>query len=62
MKRLLQRAGNERVSKDASLELRAVLETYGNKISKEAVRTAEQEGVKTIDRKHIRTAVKELEK
>lgn len=62
MDRLLRRAGNERVSEDASLELSAVLESFGKDIAEEAVRRAEQEGVKTINREHIRAATRELEK
>ncbi|KXA92295.1 hypothetical protein AKJ65_04270 [candidate division MSBL1 archaeon SCGC-AAA259E19] len=61
MERILRRAGNERVSKDASLELSAVLESFGKKMGKEAVRKAEQEGVKTVKRRHIKAAAKELE-
>ncbi len=62
MKRLIRRVGKERVSKDASLELSAVLESLGKDIAEEAVRKAEQEGVKTIKKKHIRAAVEEVEK
>lgn len=62
MERLLRRAGNDRISEDAPLELSAVLESWGKEIAKEAVRKASQEGVKTIQKEHIRSAVKELEK
>jgi len=62
MERLLRKAGNERVSKDASLELQAVLESIGDKVSKEAIRKAEQEGLKTVKRRHIRAAFKEIGK
>lgn len=60
MDRILRKAGNEQVSKDASLELSAVLESLGKEIGKEAVRKAEQEGVKTILRRHIKEAGKEV--
>lgn len=62
MKRIIQKAGNERVSKDASLELSAVLESVGEEISKEAIRKAEQEDVKTVKKRHIRAALRDLEK
>lgn len=60
MDRLIRKAGNERVSKDASLELNAVLETLGKKIAEEAIRKAKQEGVKTIKRRHIKKAAEEV--
>lgn len=62
MRRLIRRVGKDRVSKDASLELSAVLEKLGEDIAEEAIRKAEQEGVKTIKKKHIREAVKDVEK
>ena len=61
MDRLIRMVGNDRVSKDASIELRAVLESRGEKIAEEAIRKAEQEGLKTIQKRHIREAVKEVE-
>lgn len=62
MERILRKSGNERVSEDASIELRAVLESMGEDISEEALRKAKQENVKTISRKHIKTAARELDK
>ena len=61
MDRLIRRAGNDRVSKDASIELSAVLEKVGEGIAKEAIRKAEEEGVKTIKERHIRAAMKEVD-
>ena len=61
MDRLIRMVGNDRVSKDASIELRAVLESRGEKIAKEAIRKAEKEGLKTVQKEHIREAVKELD-
>ncbi|KXA91229.1 hypothetical protein AKJ57_02020 [candidate division MSBL1 archaeon SCGC-AAA259A05] len=61
MERILRKAGNERVSKDASLELSAVLESFGKEMGREAVRKAEQEGIKTIKKRHIKAAARELE-
>lgn len=62
MKRLIRRVGKDRVSKDASLELSTVLESLGKNIAEEAIRKAEQEGVKTIKKKHIKAAVEEVKK
>lgn len=61
MDRLIRRAGNDRVSQDAAVELSAVLETVGKNIAKEAIRKAQQEGIKTVKRRHIRAALKEVE-
>lgn len=61
MDRLIRKAGNERVSEDAALELSAVLESFGEEIAGEAVREAGQEGVKTVSRKHIKAAIRELD-
>lgn len=62
MDKILRRAGNDRVSEDASLELSAVLESYGEKIAEEAMRIANQEDIVTIKSRHIRKAKKEIEK
>ena len=62
MDKILRRAGNERVSKDASLELGVVTENFGKKIAEEAVRKAEKEGVKTVSEEHIRSAYSEIKK
>ncbi|MFP4005644.1 MAG: histone [Candidatus Hadarchaeia archaeon] len=61
MKRLIKRGGSERVSEDASFELRAILERSGKKISNEAIRKAEHEKIKTIKKRHIKAAVQDLE-
>ncbi len=62
MDKILRNAGNERVSKDASIELGAVTESLGKKIAEEAIRKAEQEGVKTVSKEHIRAAYEEIKK
>lgn len=62
MERLLRRVWNGRVSSGALLEFRAVLESLGGKIAGEAVRRAEKEGVKTVNKRHIRSAIRELDK
>lgn len=59
--KLIRKAGNERVSRDASIELRAILEELGEEISSEAIRRANQEKIKTIKKRHIEFAADELE-
>ncbi len=60
MDRIIRRVGNERVSKDAAIELRAIIESEGEKIAEEAIREAENEGIKTIKERHIREAAKKI--
>lgn len=60
MKRLLKRAGNERVSRGAAIELSAVLESVGEDIAEQAVRSADNRGVKTVSERDIRKVVKAL--
>lgn len=62
MDRFLRNAGSERVSKGARLELSAVLESIGKELAEEAVRRAKHRGVKTVDRKDIRSAVRTKER
>lgn len=62
MKRLLKRADNERVSESAAIGLGAILESIGEKIAEEAVRSAKNREVKTVTEKDIRYAVGELKK
>ncbi|KXB09243.1 hypothetical protein AKJ35_01170 [candidate division MSBL1 archaeon SCGC-AAA833F18] len=60
MKRLLRRAGNEGVSRSAAIELSAVLESVGEDIAEQAVRSADNRGVKTVSEEDVRAAVKTL--
>lgn len=60
MKRLLRSGGNERVSKSAAIELNAVIESIGEKITERAVKLAKERGVKTISERDIRVAAKDL--
>ncbi len=60
MRRIIERTGKKRISKDASLELSAVLESLGKEVAEEAIRNAKKEGLKTVKSKHIKKAAKEL--
>ncbi len=61
MRRIIEKTGKNRISEDASLELSAVLESLGKEIAEEAIRKAKQEELKTIKKKHIKKAAKEME-
>lgn len=61
MRRIIEKTGKNRISEDASLELSAVLESLGKEIAEEAIRKAKQEELKTIKKKHIKKAAKEIE-
>gem|GEM_PF-591024 len=56
MKRLIQRVSKFRVSREAALELSAVLEEHGLRISSEALKLAQHRGAKTVNERDIRTA------
>jgi len=64
MDRLIRKACNTRVSRSAALELNAVLEAIGKKISEEAIRLAKHRGAKTVMDIDIKAAIKlcELDK
>ena len=55
--RLVRKAGAERVSEDASQELARLLEEYGAKIAKKALRLAKHAGRVTVKREDILQAV-----
>lgn len=61
MRKIIEKTGKERISEDASLELSAVLESLGKEIAEEAIRKANQEDLKTIKKKHVKKAAKEME-
>ena len=56
MARLIRKVAKVRVSRGAALELGAVLEEHGIRISKEALRLAEHRGAKTVNESDIRAA------
>lgn len=62
VERLIRKSGAERVSREASRELAKFLEERAVKVSKKAMKYAEEENRKTIRRQDIRKAVKELRK
>ncbi len=55
--RLIRDAGAERVSEDASQELAALLEEYGEKVARKAVSLARHAGRKTVKVEDILQAV-----
>ena len=58
MEKLLKQAGAERVSDNAKVAMKAVVEEIVEKISKDAIRYAEHEGRKTIKAEDIKLALK----
>ena len=56
MARFIRKVAKVRVSRGAALELSAVLEEHGIRISKEALRLAEHRGAKTVNENDIRAA------
>lgn len=62
MTRLIRKATKARVSRDAALELGAVIEEYAIKISKEALKLAEHRGAKTVKERDIRAAAAGIQK
>lgn len=61
MKSLVKTQTDKRVSKDAANEMGVLTEEYAEKVSKEAIKVAEERGRKTVRDKDIRTAIKNLE-
>lgn len=62
MANLIRKAAKVRVSRDAALELRAVLEEYAIMVSKEALKLAQHRGAKTVNEKDIRAAASVVKK
>ncbi|MDF2955613.1 histone family protein [Candidatus Alkanophaga liquidiphilum] len=60
--RIIRKAGAERVSEDASVELVKCLEEVGAKISKEAVDLAKHAGRKTVKKEDIQKAAERIVK
>ncbi len=57
MVRQIRKVAKARVSKSAALELSSVLEDYGLRISREALKLAEHRGAKTMSKEDIKAAV-----
>jgi len=60
MHRICKKAGAERVSEPAAIEMAKVLEEIGTKIGKEAIDFAMHAGRKTIKEEDIRIAAKKV--
>lgn len=58
--RILRKAGAERVSKAAALELREVVENFAHRMAKEAVSRTRQSGRKTVFREDITLGTKSI--
>ncbi len=61
MEKLLRKAGSERVSKKAAVELSSVLEEIGVEISRDAAELAKHAGRKTVIGEDIKLARKKAE-
>ncbi|MGO9386911.1 MAG: histone family protein [Methanobacterium sp.] len=58
--RIIKNAGGQRISQGAENALEKVLEQWGEKVSRQAVKLAKHAGRKTIKAADIELAVKEL--
>ncbi|MGQ9788661.1 MAG: histone [Candidatus Hadarchaeaceae archaeon] len=55
--KLMKRVTKVRVSKDAALELSSVLEDYGQRVAKEAIKLRDHRGAKTLSKDDVKAAV-----
>jgi len=62
VERVIRKAGAERVSEDAGIELAKVLEDYGIEISREAIILAKHAKRTTVKEEDIRLAVARIKK
>ena len=62
VERIVRKAGADRVSEDAGIELARVLEEYGLELSKEAISLARHAKRTTVKEEDIRLAVARLKK
>lgn len=56
MDRIIRKAAKVRVSRDAALELSAIIEEYATELSNEAIKLAKHRGAKTVNESDIRVA------
>ncbi len=56
VERIIRGAGAERVSEDASKELREILEAFGTEISSKAIKLSTHAGRKTVTAEDIKLA------
>lgn len=62
VERIIRKAGAERVSEDAGIELAKVLEDYGIEVSREAITLAKHAHRTTVKEEDIRLAVTRIKK
>jgi histone H3/H4 len=62
VERIIRKAGAERVSEDAGVELAKVLEDYGIEVSREAITLAKHAHRTTVKEEDIRLAVVRIQK
>lgn len=62
VERIVRKAGADRVSDDASIELAKVLEDYGLEVAREAISLAKHAKRTTVREEDIRLACKRLKK
>ncbi len=62
VERIIRKAGADRVSEGAGLELARVLEDYGIDVSREAITLAKHAGRTTVKDEDIRLAVARIKK
>lgn len=62
VERIIRKAGAERVSEGAGMELAKVLEDYGIEVSREAMVWAKHAGRTTVKDEDIRRAVERIKK
>jgi histone H3/H4 len=61
VRRLIEKAGAERVGDDAVEEMRGILEDYAVRVSKEAATLASHAGRKTVKAEDIQLAIKRVQ-
>ncbi len=62
VERIIRKAGADRVSEGAGIELAKVLEDYGLEVSREAITLAKHAGRTTVKEEDIRLAVTRIKK
>ncbi len=62
VERIIRKAGADRVSEDAGIELAKVLEDYGIEVSREAITLAKHAKRTTVKEEDIRLAVARIKK
>jgi histone H3/H4 len=60
--RIIRKSAKVRVSRDAAVELGAVLEDYLAELSKEALKISKKRGAKTLSKKDVKEAAEILTK